>query len=257
MSLLDVISGATVTAALKRTYFLQASKNAPLGIPRPLFVCDAITEETPEYEFDVSEHPVEAGEETTDHVQPKNPTLRLVGIVSNTPLDLSVSIANAAAAAVAAVTNSQLRSSILNTGASQAASIVGASIMGGSSSAASSALAGGADALARSLLISMAQAKTIFDVVTVRQKYSDMVIEKLSFPRKSGDGYQVAFELELKHMNIVSALVIQLTQLAESVINQATANQDLGGQTTSSVSSQAASAAGGSILTAALKALGG
>jgi hypothetical protein len=225
---LGALAGALGTAVLQRTYFLEV--DTPIGIPRLLIVLDAVTEEEPEFTADVTENPVEDGNEVTDHIQLKAPTLRLRGTISNTPVDLSTSIGNAIAGGIDLITSGQARSNFLNAGLQQAASIGGAALMGGASATTGAALAGAADAIARTAFLDCYNRRARFDVVTKRQRYEGMVIETLRFPRDQSTGYQLAFEVELKKIRIVKSLTVQVASVAESVLNSAVGALGLGQQ---------------------------
>lgn len=157
--LTSVASG--VGQILGRTYFVQVS-NTPLGVPIPLAVLDVVEEEDVEYTAEITDHPVEAGQEISDHNQPKPAILRLKGKISNTPLDLSVAIANVLAGGIQAATSAQARSNLLNSGASQAAGIVGAALQGKAGNLGASAFSGAVDAIARTILIATYQNKMPF-----------------------------------------------------------------------------------------------
>ncbi len=196
----------------------------------------------------MTQHAVEAGSEVSDHIQLKNPTLTLKGKISSTPLDLSVTISNLLASGLQTITSSQARTNILNTGLQQAAGIGGAALMGNAGSLASQGLAGAADALARTALLAAFQNKTPFDVVTKRQRYTNMVIQRIKFPRDGSTGFSLVFEIDMIQLRVVSPLQVQLTQLDESVISSGTPATDLGGQTSRAVSSQTSSQVNGSWL---------
>src|SRR5579875_2170403 len=233
---------------LSRTLLLQT--NGPLGIPIPLAVLDVVKEERIDYEADISEHPVEAGMEVTDHVQLKNPMLRLKGTISSTPLDLSIAISNIASGALAAITSSQARSNLLNSGLSQGVGLVGAALQGKAGNVGASLFAGSVDAISRTILLSAYEAKTPFSVVTKRATYSNLVIQRLSFPRTEDTGYALDFEMDLKQLRIVAPLQTLQNQLDESVISSASSMLSIGGQSTQAVSPNIASAAAGSSLSA-------
>lgn len=230
------VLGAVIGQVLTRTVFLQT--NTPSGIPIPLAVFDVISDEKPVFRAEVTEHPVEQGPEITDHIQIKNATMTLKGKFSNTPLDMSIAIANTLSGAYQAFTNSQARSNLLNTGLSQGVGIVGAALMGGASNIAANGAAGALDAIARTILLTAYQNKTPFNVVTKRQTYTNMVIESLSFPRNESTGYALEFEVSLKQVRIVSPSKVQKTQVAESVIPGASSITNIGSQATSPASGQ-------------------
>lgn len=254
MGILDSLIGGAGTALLQRTYLLQSKGSSFFGIaiPQPLAVLDAIIEEDPEYMADVTQHPVEAGSEVTDHIQLKNPTLRLKGIISNSPLDLSTTIGNVLAGGIGAITSSQVRSNLLNTGLQQAAGSAGAALMSGGGLG--GFLGGAADALARSILLGAYQNKQIIDIVTKRQKYESMVIQALKFPRDQSTGFALAFELDFIHIRIVSPISTLLSQVAENVATSASGVTNLGSQSAAGVSGTTAAAASANTTT---KALGG
>ena len=250
MSILGPLIGAAGSGLLQRTYFLQT--NTPSGIPQILVVLDAITQETPEFSADVTQHPVEFGSEVSDHIQIKNPTLTLKGTISNTPLDLQTTIGNVLSGGLAAITSSQARTNILNTGLQQGAGILGAKLLGGAAGLLSEGLAGSADALARTSLLNAFESRQPFDVLTKRQRYESMVIEKLSFPRDGSTGYQLVFEMELIRLRIVSPLTVTITQVGEDVITSATGISNLGSQAAGGTSAGFAAAGNKSILRAGL-----
>lgn len=254
MGILTPLIGAAASALLQRTYLFQTE--TPDGIPRILAVLDAVTEENPEYTADVTQHPVEVGPEVSDHIQLKNPRLRLVGTISNTPLDLSSSIGNLIAGGTAFFSSAQARENILNTGISQAASIIGAKILGNASNPLSGGLAGAADAIARTILLNAFEQRQPFDVMTKRQKYGNMVIEKLHFPRDTRTGHQLAFEMDMIHLRIVSPFAVQINTVSEDVVTSAVDKTDLGAQSSAGVSDQASSSANKSWLRQIIKGTG-
>lgn len=236
MALLDSIVGLAGTAVFQRTFLLET--NTDNGIPRLIIVLDSVQEEEPTYEADVTEHPVEQGTEVTDHIQLKNPTLRLRGTVSNTPLDLATTIGNLAAGGLSLVTDEQFRSNFINAGLQQAAGAIGSSLLQGAAFNPGTLLQGATDALARSIFLSAYERKARFDVITKRQRYETMVIESMSFPRDVSTGYQLIFELNLKHIRVVSPQIVQLGTTADSVANSATSIFGLGNQAGNPINSQ-------------------
>jgi hypothetical protein len=124
------------------------------GVPMLLFVMDAVTEEKPEYTATVTEHPVEDGPEVTDHIQLKNPTVSIKGTVSGTPIDLQTTVGTLLAGGIAAVTSSQIRKNLINSGLQQAAGLAGARLFGQSpEQTGGNAVLGASDAIARNTLL--------------------------------------------------------------------------------------------------------
>lgn len=229
MAITDLIAAAG-REALKRTYLLE--RQTFNGIPRVLLVFDAITNETPTFEADVTEVAVEDGPEVTDHIQLKNPRLQLQGTISQTPLDLSTSIGNLVGGAVETFTSSQFRSNVLNTGIQQAAGVATAAVLGGASDPLANLQAGLADSIARSLLLSAYERRARFDVVTKRQRFESMVIQKMTFPYASDTGKQLVFNLDLKQVRIVKPFTVQIDTVGEDVLTSAVDKTDLGKQAT-------------------------
>lgn len=229
MALNDLIASAG-RAVLQRTYLLE--RETFNGIPRVLIVFDAVTNEDPTFEADVTEVPVEEDAEVTDHIQLKNPRLTLQGVISNSPLDLQTSIGNLVGGAAEAATAAQFRQSILNTGLQQASGVASAAILGQSISPGGVA-AGAADAIARSLLLSAYERKARFDVVTKRQRYGSMVLQKMQFPYASDTGQQLRFILEMKQVRIVAPFKVKIDTVSEDVVTSAVDKTDLGRQASS------------------------
>lgn len=233
---------------LTRTIFLQT--NTATGIPVPLAVLDVVKEEIPEYSADVTEHPVEEGPEVSDHVQLKNPSLRLKGLISNTPLDTSIAIANLLSGGLAAISSSQARSNLLNTGLSQVTGLAGAALQGKAANAINEGIAGAMDAITRTILLNAYESRLPFNVITKRQRYTDMVIERMSFPRDEDTGYALVFEITLKKLRIVAPLKVQSSQVSENTISSAVPATNVGAQATQAVSPQLQKAVSDSNLSA-------
>jgi hypothetical protein len=229
---------------LGRTLLLQT--NTANGIPVPLAVLDVVKDESVEYNAEVTEHPVEDGPEVSDHIQILNPVIRLKGTISNTPLDLSVAIANIAAGGLAAISSSQARSNLLSSGFSQGVGILGAALQGNAGNIAANAFAGSVDAVSRTILLYAFQNKVPFTLVTKRQTFQNVVIKKLRFPRTEDTGYTLDFEMDISQLKIVSTLKVQKTQTSEDVISSAASSTNLGSQSTQAASQQIQTAVQGS-----------
>jgi hypothetical protein len=238
-----------IGAILGRTMFLQTISST--GIPVPLCVLDVVENEDVEYRAEVSEHPVEVGPEVGDHRQLKNPTVRLKGKISSTPLDLSVAIANIATSGIAAITDSQARSNLLNSGLSQGVGLAGAALQGKSGNIGAAAFTGAVDATSRTIMIYCYTNNTPFSVLTKRQRFDNCVIERLRFPRDLETGFALEFEIDIKQIKLVKSTTVQKTQLDESVISGGASVSNLGSQSTSAATPQVSSAVGSSSLSSA------
>ena len=241
MANLSPILGAAGSALLRRTYLLET--NTPSGIPRILIVFDAVTSENPEFNADITEHPVEDGPEVSDHIQLKNPILSIHGTVSGSPIDLATTIGNLVAGGQSMITSSQFRANVLNSGLQQIAGVAGSKLLGNASQSSAGALtSGAADAIARSALLDAYERKARFTVVTRRYRYENMAIQSLSFPRDSDTGLQTVFEIEMKRLRIVKSTQVIINNLDEAVINQAQPVVGNGNQSAAGVSSKTSAA---------------
>jgi len=234
----SILSG--IGQVLGRTILMQTT--TATGIPQPLAVLDIVKDESVDYDADVTEHPVETGPEVSDHIQILNPTIRLKGTISNTPLDLSVAIANIAAGGLAAISSSQARSNLLNSALSQGVGIVGAALQGNAGNIGANALAGSVDAISRTILFYAFQDKTPFTLITKRKTFNNVVIKKLRFPRTEDTGYALDFEMDIKQLTIVSTQKVLKNQTSEDVISGAVSSTNLGSQSTQLASAQVQSA---------------
>lgn len=237
--LLSPILGAAGTAALQRTFLLEASTFNL--VPRILMVFDAVTEEVPEYSTEITDNPVEDGIEVTDHMQLKPGKLSIKGTISGSPIDLEVAIANLIAGGISAVTSAQFRDNVLNSGVQNASGVAGANLLSGAAAFGGDAISGAIDSIARAALLDCYERKARFDVVTKRQRYTNMGIETMRFPRGPATGNQLLFELELKQIRIVSPLQVKISSVAENVVTSAVPQSDLGNQVGRGVSAQTTS----------------
>lgn len=224
--MISSIATASARGALGRTFLLE---NTPTGIPNLVLVFDAIESEVPEFEANVSLVPVEDSQpEITDHVQIRNPTLSLTGVISESPIDLSVQVANLAAGAQNLVTNNQLRDNFLDSGFSSVAGAIGGDLLSGAS--AGDAASGALDIIARQIILSAYERAARLTVVTRRQQYENMIIKKISFPRDRSTGRQTRFTMELQQIRVVSPFIANLSTTESGVSVTAVPNQSLGSQ---------------------------
>jgi len=226
MSLTQLAQGAA-RGALGRSFLIEKRAD---GLPRVITVFDAITAENPEYEADVTLLPVEEGEEVTDHIQLKNPVLKLDGTISQTPLDLEVQIINLLAGGLEAATSEQSRANFLNSAANTVTGVAGASLLGNAANPLSQGLAGLTDSIARSSLLSAYERRARFTVVTKRHQYTNMVIKKMSFPRDNRTGDQLIFSLVFQKIRVTKPVAATLTSIGDSVVNSAAPEVNQGAQ---------------------------
>ena len=173
--------------ALGRSFLIE---KRPDGVPRVIIIFDAITSEIPEFQADVTLIPTESGQELTDHIQIRNPTLKMDGTISETPIDLEVQALNLAGGGLDAITNNQQRTNFLNAGLGSIGGVAGASLLGNSASPFADAGSGLTDTIARTSMLSAYERRAIFTVVTRRQQYENTVIQSMTFPKTTDTGRQ-------------------------------------------------------------------
>ena len=218
---------AAARGALGRTFFIEKTTS---GQQRVLLVFDVVTSEVPEFEADVTLLPVEEGPETTDHIQLKNPILKLEGTISETPLDLEVAAINAASGGREIVANNQARSNFLTSRVDNVAGIAGATLQGRASSSPGDVFTGAVDQLARTVLLAAYERRSRFTVVTRRQQYENMVLRRLSFPHTTDTGRQLQFSLEFQEIRIAAPFRVNVDQIAESASDSGASEARQGSQ---------------------------
>ncbi len=183
-----------------------------------LLLVDATINETPNYESEISDYPVELGPDVTDNIRLKPITLSIDGLISESPITLkgaAASLATSAAAAVAGPLggfNPQL--------ATVAGGYIGSALfkdtVNGEDADGNNRALNPAD-LARKVLEDMWNNKQIFTIVTKRRKFESMVIEKLSFPRTQADGHALKFSISAKKIRIVQPETVLIKNLKSGV----------------------------------------
>ena len=229
---LAALGASAARGALGRTFLLE---NTAFGIPSLVLVFDVVESEVPEFTSNVTLVPVEDNQpEITDHVQIRNPTLNLIGSISESPIDLSVQIANLAAGALQLATSSQARGNFLDSGLATTAGAVGGDLLAGGSLG---SVAGGAlDILARNIILSAYERAARFTIVTRRQQFENMIIKKISFPRDRNTGRQTIFNIEFQQIRVVSPIQATVSTVGGDVVVQAVPTQSIGTQTFSAIS---------------------
>jgi hypothetical protein len=129
---------------------------------------DASISESHESTNDVTTHPIESGALITDHVIKKPQTIRIEGIVSNTPIGFGLKQLTAFAGKTLPFPR--------EAGPAQEA---------------------------YETLMRLRESKTPITVVTALQEYDDMVIESLTFPRDAGSGDALRFTANLVQVQVV------------------------------------------------------
>lgn len=231
MSLVQ-LGSAAVRGALGRSFLLE---KLPNGIPKTVIIFDVVNEETPEYNADVTMMPTEEGEELTDHIQLKNPTLKLEGRISQTPIDLEVQALNIASGGLEALTNPASRSNFLDSGINAIGGSIGASLLGRGE--AEDPLSGLTDGIARTALLTAYEKRGRFTIVTKRKQYENMVISSMKFPYNKTTGLALDFVISFQQIRIAKPFSVDLKSVGNSVVSSATSEVKQGSKVTNAVSS--------------------
>lgn len=139
-------------------------------------IIDATIVETHTFDSEITDHPVEEGENVSDHSRPKPDRLQLECIVSNSP-----------------ITREQQRR-VINAGSVRFESV--------SSSPPARGSPGHAENAYRRLL-EIRDNGLLIDVVTRLRSYTSMGIESISIPVTARDSDALHFTVQLKHVRIV------------------------------------------------------
>lgn len=153
---------------------------------------------------------IENGQNITDHQILEPFSLKLQGIISDTPLN-----------SLGALINSGV-----TTGVSFAAGPIGV-IAGGAGVALFNALAKSKSpsVAAYGQLLALQSAKQPFDVLTTLQLYKNMWISNLSVPRDAGTGRSLVFDLDLVQLLLVTPQSINIVKFAAPDLSAAQANK--------------------------------
>jgi len=158
---------------------------------------DATLEETHSFTNEITEHPVEQGADITDHVRPRPVELRLRGIVSNTPLDSSLT--NALLTAIPAL-------GITAASAAQAQSLL--------------ALADASKQTYETLRF-LSETGSPCIVYTPFRNYSSMVISSLEITRNQTTGAALAFSVSFREVTTVesASVTVALPSSAQAALD--------------------------------------
>ena len=211
MALLSLLTGNT----LQRTRF-QGGPSGP-----DLMLVDAVLSLAPEYEAELTEHPVEEGSDITDHIRVKNIKLQMSGVASETPINLAASLqglTSSIAGAIGAKLGGQLGASV-----GAAAGGFGAALLKQSQSP--------ADEM-REFLIRLLESRKTFTLWTPQKRYDDLVLTNVTFPKDQSTGRALRFSAQMRQIRIVKSQVVRLDNVADNVLHTASKSSKLGKKST-------------------------
>lgn len=174
-----------------------------------LLVVDATVSEVPTYEAEPTEHPIEDGSAITDHVKVKPITLKIDGIISETPLTLSAQLAGltAAAGSVGGSIVGGFKGGVANQLATIGAGKLGAKIFGNTQSPV---------VIARQQLRDLLLKKRLHRIVTKYEVFDNMILTSLTFTRDQNTGGSIKFSATAKQIKIVKSEVVTIDNIARS-----------------------------------------
>lgn len=222
MALVSLLTGNT----LARSKFQSGVDGSDL------LVIDVVLSVTPEYESEVTEHPVEDGADITDHVRVKNFKLSMEGIASETPINLSSSLVGLVSAA-GGIAGSKLAGAY---GKAALGGKVGAAVAGigintqlGKRSPAETM---------REFLIGLVQSRQLFKLWTPQRRYDNLVMVSVSFPKDQSTGRALKFSAQMREIIIVKSQAVRLDNVDRSVLHTAPKTGDLGKKAASATSAE-------------------
>ncbi len=227
------------------------------------FEFDATTSEDPTDAITITDHPVEEGTNVVDHARPDPERITLEGIITDTPhhgnlgdddnytdqpLSLSVDIMGPPGTQTIHLDVPDPPVEISESGLIRAGvSALGNAIFGGPNNDATAwgvpnrkTLSASATALqavsqvSRSRreyekLLAAKDVTAVFDVVTSRREYFDMLIERIGAPRTPEDGDGLKFSIDLRRLRIAASQTVDPPQPTEARGAKA---KSMGSQTT-------------------------
>ena len=124
----------------------------------------------------------------------------------------------------------------MDSGINQIGGVAGASLLGNSADPAADGLAGLADSIARASLLSAYEKRGRFTVITKRQQFDNMVIQKLSFPKTTATGRKTDFSITFQQIRVARPFTVNVDQVGESVVDGATSEVKQGSKVTQGAS---------------------
>lgn len=202
-----------------RTRFRDQSDSADL------MIVDVTVSIVPRRTVELTEMPVEEGDDITDHARSKPDEITIDGYVSESPLNLNSDIQGLVTSAGAVAGGAAAGGFGANLGAIGGGQI-GARLLQSSTSPAEDA---------RKKLDEMVDKKIIFTLYDKSKVYRDMIITSLTFPRDASTGRGLAFQATAKHIRIVKSQTVTIQNIKKGVAHSASKKQNTGTQSATPV----------------------
>lgn len=195
-----------------------------------VLVVDVTVSDEISFQNELTQHPVEEGQDVTDHVRSKPLQIKIEGLLSGSPISLDLDTKGLITSG-ASIVNQQLGGF---KGALGAATVAGAGKIGGK------LMGETADPLlqARDKLLELASKRTPMRYVHKLKNFDDMIITSLSFPRDKSIGRALKFNMTLQQINIVKSETTFIEKINRSAAHSAAKKSNLGTQATKTVNEQ-------------------
>lgn len=189
---------STLLGTQQKVQFIQTDTGTVLSI-------DCTVSESHDRESPPTEFEVEDGSTVSDHILVKPFSLKIEGVISDTPI--------------------KLLNSALTTAAGVALPSVGI-VAAGAGVALFKALASSASpsVAAYGQLLLLQEGKKPFDVLTTLKRYSGMFIKSISVPRDANTGQTLMFTVMLTELRLVKPQTVNILQFKDADISAGKGN---------------------------------
>lgn len=200
---------------------------------KDILIMDVTISITPTYTNEITENPVETGQDVSDHIRRKPLEITVNGEVSESPLDLDNLLSSAAGLAGAAV--GQVAGGFAPLLASAGASKLTANLL--KSKDENGNVVSNPAQSARTILEGMIENKSIFSLNTKEKLYKNLSMTSLSFPKDQSTGHKLSFQFTARELRFVSSETRKLTAI-ETKAAHGGPKQKLGNQTSEKLNSK-------------------
>ncbi len=197
---------------------------------------DATIQRTTNYENEVTQFPVEDGNDVTDHVRTKPITINIDGVISDTPLTIESQKAalvtsggsfvsqnlggfkGGAASTLAGIGAGKLGSKLFQS--SNETQVLGQKIVGSPAE------------VGRKTLELLIKSKQRFKIVIGNTMLNNMVMTRLTIPEDNQIGQALKFSATFQEIRVVSGQTVEIKRIARSVAHSGSKKTSLGAQST-------------------------
>jgi hypothetical protein len=192
---------------------------------------DATVQRTTNYENEVTQFPVEDGNDVTDHIRNKPITMNIDGIISDTPLTLEAQKASlvTSGGSFAARSLGGFKGGLASTLAGAAAGKLGSTLFQASGSPAE---------IGRKTLETLITSKARFRIAIGNRILDNMVMTRLSIPEDNQIGQALKFSATFQQIRVVTGQTVLIQRVARSAAHSASKKTSLGAQAATEANDQ-------------------